>query len=354
MTVISILVRLFNSVLNVCSLTNHLHYNALANLALTTLTICSFCNLSHYSTTFSELSEFSLISTPHPVVGRGTDFVINNSSIIVSTSEIFKSFELSITITLLKSKLAVFNIYRNHSQTVSHMIMFLFLCLNQNSLSSISIATTIKQFHTWSCSFFWLSHRFSNFISTAATTPHEFLITDDFNLHTDNHSDLLSQQLPSLLNNANLIQHVNFFTHQAGHTLDLVITANDSTLLPTITRWLIVPSDRFPIFISLVKSPLYPLPSTEYFFCSIKSINLNFICDICTSRLVTRSPTWFHWLLQSQCQIFSISKHRLNQNFFDLNLQMLGSLLLFKKLNLLDVTLGKCGLVSTLLSTWNF
>ena len=122
--------------------------------------------------------------------------------------------------------------------------------------------------------------KFQYFISTAATTPHEFLITDDFNLHTDNHSNLLSQQFPSLINNANLIQHVNFSTHQAGHTLDLVITAKDFTLLPTITRSLISPSDRFLFFTSLVKSPLSPPPLTEYFFCCIKSINLNFICDI--------------------------------------------------------------------------
>ena len=72
--------------------------------------------------------------------------------------------------------------------------------------------------------------KFQYFISTAATTPHEFLITDDFNLHTDNHSNLLSQQFPSLINNANLIQHVNFSTHQAGHTLDLVITAKDHSI----------------------------------------------------------------------------------------------------------------------------
>ena len=43
-------------------------------------------------------------------------------------------------------------------------------------------------------------------VSTSATTPQVFLITGDFNIHTDNHSDLHSQQFLFLLNNSNLTQ----------------------------------------------------------------------------------------------------------------------------------------------------
>ena len=270
--------------LNIRSLTNQLHYTALADLALTH-NINLFALSETWvtpSTTFSELSEatppeFSLISTPRPVsptnqkkkiVGGGTAFLIHNSSTIVSTSsEIFKSFELSsITIKLLKSKLTVFNIYRNHYQT------------NTSTHDPVPFSDFLIDFQT--------------FISTAATTPHEFLITGDFNIHTDNHSDLHSQQFLSLLKNANLNQHVNFPTHQAGHTLDLVITTKDSTLSPTITHSLVSPSDHFPIFTSLVISPPSPPPLTKHFFRCIKSINLNnFIRDIRTSRLITQPPT---------------------------------------------------------------
>ena len=192
------------------------------------------------STTFSELfeatpPEFSLISTSRPVsltnlkkqiVGGGTAFLIHNSSTIVSTSsEIFKSFELSsITIKLLKSKLTVFNIYRNHCIT------------NTSSHDPVPFSDFLIDFQT--------------FISTAATTPHEFLITGDFNIKTDNHSDLHSQQFLSLLNNADLTQHANFPTHRAGHTLDLVITTKDLTLSLTITHSLVSPSDHFLIFTS--------------------------------------------------------------------------------------------------------
>ena len=111
---------------------------------------------------------------------------------------------------------------------------------------------------------------------------------------------------------ANLTQHVNFPTHQAGHTLDLIITTKDSTLSPTITHSLVSPSDHFPIFTSIVISPPSPPPLTKHFFRCIKSINLN--------------------------------------NFV-LSLQILGSLLLFKNSNLLVVTLKKSGLGLTLLLT---
>ena len=83
----------------------------------------------------------------------------------------------------------------------------------------------------------------------------------------------------------------------------------------------------------------------------------NFIHDI---RILDLSHTHLQTSLIlltatiSLCKTFSISTHLLNQNFFDLNLQMLGSLLLFKNSNLLIVTLKNSGLVLTLLLTWNF
>ena len=104
---------------------------------------------------------------------------------------------------------------------------------------------------------------------------------------------------------------------------------------PQLLIHFVSPSDHFPIFTSLVILPPSPPPLTEHFFRCIKSINLNnFIRDIRTSRLITHPPTNLSDLVDcynlTLSNILKISTHLLNQNFFDLNLQMLGSLLLFK------------------------
>ena len=118
-------------------------------------------------------------------VGDGTAFLIHDFSTIVSTSSEIKSFEISSSTTkLLKSKLTAFNIYRNHYQ------------INTPTHDHVPFSDFLIDFQT--------------FISTAATTPHDFLITGDFNIHTDNHSDLHSQQFLSLLNNANSLNMSTF------------------------------------------------------------------------------------------------------------------------------------------------
>ena len=74
----------------------------------------------------------------------------------------------------------------------------------------------------------------SSFLSTTATTPHEFLINGDFNIHLDNPTDYYASQFLSLLSSFNLTQHVNFPTHNKNHILDLVITSSDSSLAPSL------------------------------------------------------------------------------------------------------------------------
>jgi len=58
---------------------------------------------------------------------------------------------------------------------------------------------------------------FNYFLCHAATTPHEFIITGDFNIHLDNLSDHTTSQFLSLLSSFNLTQHVNFPTHNQNH-----------------------------------------------------------------------------------------------------------------------------------------
>jgi len=84
-------------------------------------------------------------------------------------------------------------------------------CLSQKSLSLISI---VRPHHLPSLNFFlFFLDEFNSFLSVTATTPHEFVITGDFNIHLDNSSDHATSQFLSVLSSFNLIQHVNFRTH---------------------------------------------------------------------------------------------------------------------------------------------
>jgi len=54
-------------------------------------------------------------------------------------------------------------------------------------------------------------------LSFAATTPHEFIITGDFYVHLDNHTDHLTSQLLPLVSSFNLT--LSTFLHTTGITL---------------------------------------------------------------------------------------------------------------------------------------
>ena len=51
---------------------------------------------------------------------------------------------------------------------------------------------------------------FNSFLLLSATTPHEFIITGDFNIHVDNCTNHFTSQFLSLLSSFNLTQHVHF------------------------------------------------------------------------------------------------------------------------------------------------
>lgn len=57
------------------------------------------------------------------------------------------------------------------------------------------------------------------------------LIVGDFNIYVDVPIDPLAVCLSALLDNHSLHQSVPFPTHLKGHTLDLVLTKHDNTIL---------------------------------------------------------------------------------------------------------------------------
>jgi exonuclease III len=238
-----------SSIFNVCtfnirSLTNHLHYTALTSLAQTH-NVDIFALTETWispNTTSAELFDsiphgFYLVSTPRPVtssktsiVGGGTAFLVREPlSLLSSPTFTFKSFEVStITLKLPQSKLTICNIYRPPPTSA----------VSRNK-------STFSQF----------LEDFQCLVSTVTTLPHEFIITGDFNIHVDNPTDSYTQQFLSVLNDANLTQHVTFPTHSHSHTLDLVITGINSSLRPSITRINTSPSDHFPVLSTVNITP---------------------------------------------------------------------------------------------------
>ena len=78
---------------------------------------------------------------------------------------------------------------------------------------------------------------FQTFLSSVATTSHEFIITGNFSLHLGDPLDSSFQQFTDILSSTNLIQHVSVSIHIHNHTLDLVITSSHTNLFNNITNF---------------------------------------------------------------------------------------------------------------------
>ena len=59
----------------------------------------------------------------------------------------------------------------------------------------------------------------------------QLIITGDFNFHVDVPEDINSSKFLNVLESLGLEQHVNTPTHMYGHTLDLIITIEQDTLI---------------------------------------------------------------------------------------------------------------------------
>src|ERR1700733_5174853 len=198
--------------------------------------------------------------------GGGTAFLVRQSSVHVLNSSVhtFKSFECcSITLRLASDLLTVYNVYRPPSTS-------------DYSPKSTSV----------------ILDDLGSLLSLAATTPHEFLVTGDFNIHVDNPSDSLASKFLKLLSSLNLIQHVNFPTHKKNHTLDLVITSSDSLFSPEISHSPLYITDHYLIIADLEIKPLPKPPPSTHSFRRIGSIDRQaFITDILNSQLVLNPPS---------------------------------------------------------------
>ena len=263
---------------NICSLTSNSHTIYLHDLIQTHNPdlIALTETLVTPLTTPSELASstppgYTLASFPRTtkkigsdkILGGGSAFLIKDPTpFTINLSTTFKSFEYSsITLKLCSSSLTVFNIY--HPPNTSKY--------------TTAFGTFLDEFQT--------------FLSSAATTPHEFIITGDLNVWVDAHQNPDSIKFHNLLSSSNLKQHVSFPTHKLGHTLDLVITSEDTKLLPQITNSLITVSDHFPLFTHLNITPIPLPPPSNHSFRRIHSIDIDkFKDDLASSDLIINTP----------------------------------------------------------------
>src|SRR6218665_3759052 len=240
------------------------------------------CFLEYFRTLFTRKptpKPQSKASTSHP--RGGTAFLIREpASVLDSLNYMYKTFKSSsVTLKLPTSKLTIFNIYRPPNSPAYSAKPSVFL------------------------------DEFNSFLSVVATTPHEFVLTGDFNIQVDKPTDSFPSQFLSSLSAFNLIQHVSFPTRESGRTLNLVITSISSDLSPTLSCKLNTPSDHYPIFMKLNIKPS-PRPSPK--LCSFRRINLeSFKLDLEASSLLTNPPTDHNDLLSAYNSTLSdiLNKH---------------------------------------------
>jgi len=232
--------------LNIQSLRHPTHASEVNDLALSPHPPDLFALTETFLNADSTLAEYqdcipsgyNLHSTPRTIKSRtsknttgvrgGIAFLVREpSTVLDSPGYSFLSFECaSITLKLPNSLLTIFNVYRPP----------------KSSPYSSPPAVFLQEFTT--------------LLSIAATTPHEFILTGDFNIHVDDPSDSFACEFLTLLSSTNLTQHVNFPTHYKDHTLDLVITSSLSNLSPEISLSFDTPSDHYPIFTLLNILPI--------------------------------------------------------------------------------------------------
>jgi hypothetical protein len=99
---------------------------------------------------------------------------------------------------------------------------------------------------------------FGKITDLLTTSKGKSLIVGDFNYHvdlkdkpTETKAKKRAQNFLNLLDNANLIQHVNEATHKHGHTLDLVISRIGELKVNSLKCDLSVPSDHYAVLFGL-------------------------------------------------------------------------------------------------------
>ena len=119
--------------------------------------------------------------------------------------------------------------------------------------------------------------------------PRELVIIGNFNIHVDITSDPLSLKVSDCLVSLGLQQHIHKPTHRANHTLNLVISHNDASMVSDLKFGELAILDHSLILFSLAKPPL---TKKVISFRKVKSIIKEaFLSDINNSQIILNPPS---------------------------------------------------------------
>ena len=115
-------------------------------------------------------------------------------------------------------------------------------------------------------------HKFESYLDTRVLVEEMVCIIGYFNLHIDDPDNTYGCQFNNLLSSYGLVNHVTFPKHQAGHTLDLVITQNNQELeLRSIKPGYFLSNHCFVCADIVIPWP--DVQNRKLSYCKLKSIN---------------------------------------------------------------------------------
>ena len=123
----------------------------------------------------------------------------------------------------------------------------------------------------------------SEYLSRLMCAPGHPVVLGDFNFHVDNSSDMTASAFSNVTSSFGLNQHINEPTHKNGHTLDLVFSRGNETIVSSTKVLDHGFPDHFVVFVTLaLQKPL--LPKKKITYRKIKSVS-----DEALKENVTRS-----------------------------------------------------------------
>ena len=126
----------------------------------------------------------------------------------------------------------------------------------------------------------------STLLEVLCISHQKLLITGDFNIHVEYPSNVDARRFTSLLDAANLCNHVKSPTHKSGHTLDLVVTGENDGLVSKLSTDESLPSDHRSIICSLSPPVKRVALLRKYFEIDLQQ----FQDDIEMSQLCSNTP----------------------------------------------------------------